>query len=107
MENKITYQYHDNVLQINFIGELDGLVTPKYRCIIDELLEVKKTDIVFDFKQTTFIDSAGIGLLLGRYKQVNRNGNKTSIQNTNPITYKLLELSGLFEIMSYREETRC
>ncbi|WP_249030281.1 anti-sigma factor antagonist [Tannockella kyphosi] len=107
MENKLEYQYLNGDLIVYFIGELDGLVTPKYRYILDELLSNKKTNIIFDFKKTILVDSAGVGLLIGRYQQVKHTGHVCSIQNTSNVTYKLLDLSGIFKIMEYREEVKC
>lgn len=46
-------------------------------------------------------DSAGVGLVLGRYQQLSKEGRKLSLRRLSNTAYKVFELSGLFEIMEY------
>ena len=51
---------------IEFYGDIDDSVCPIYKKEISDLIESNRNkDVIFDFKEVTFIDSAGIGLILG------------------------------------------
>ena len=50
--------------------------------------------VVFDFNQVTFMDSAGIGLIIGRYKLINLIGGKLELTNLTSTVRKIFEMSG-------------
>lgn len=104
MENKIEHHIADKTLVIDFYGEIDSVVTPKYRSSLEALLDENSGDVIFNFKHMSFIDSSGIGLILGRYNQLKGDNRKLRISNLNSTAYKLFELSGIFKIMEYVEE---
>ena len=65
----------------------------------------KKT--IFDFSKVSFMDSAGIGLIIGRYKIVNMLGGTLEICNASQTVSKILEMAGiakLINITNYKEE---
>ena len=101
MENKMEHEIENGQLIISFYGEIDGYNVAYYRNKLNVLLAINDDDVIFDFKHTTFIDSAGVGLVLGRYQQLSKEGRKLS--NT---AYKVFELSGLFEIIEYLKEVQ-
>ena len=70
------------------------------------ILALNDNDILFDFKETTFIDSAGVGLVLGRYQQLVKEERKLSVCHLSKTAYKVFELSGLFEILDYIGEVK-
>lgn len=55
--------------------------------------------IVFDFNQVTFMDSAGIGMLIGRYKAIRRIGGLAELMNVKPSIKKIFEMCGLLKII--------
>lgn len=107
MENKINLEQKKDFLIVNFSGEIDSNFAPKYRLIIDMNLDKQMNDVVFDFSNTTFIDSSGIGLVLGRYNLLRDNGCKLTITGLNKTAYKLFDLTGIFKIIEYKEEITC
>lgn len=70
MENKMEHEIENGQLIISFYGEIDGYNVAYYRNKLNVLLAINDDDVIFDFKHTTFIDSAGVGLVLGRYQQL-------------------------------------
>ena len=60
--------------------------------------------VIFDFNNVSFMDSAGIGMLLGRYKNTVMLGGKVEIVNVNKNIKKILEMSGILKIIPIREE---
>ena len=59
--------------------------------------------IVFDFAGTDFMDSSGIGIVLGRYKVVSKRGGRLKIINANRRVERILRMAGIFSIAEYRQ----
>ena len=77
-------------------GELDDCTAKEAREKLDYLLlrrEIK--NMVFDFNAVTFMDSAGIGLIMGRYKKMKAIDGELIIKNPSPNTYRVLKLAGM------------
>ena len=55
--------------------------------------------IVFDFDSVTFMDSAGIGLIIGRYKLASMIGAKLEMKNLSNGVRKIFEMSGLLRLI--------
>lgn len=89
-----------NYTYISFYGDIDDSVCPRYKEEISKLIETNKgKDVVFDFKEVTFIDSSGIGLILGRYNQLKSYRKKLYVHKTNDQIKKLFKISGIYTII--------
>ncbi len=81
-------------------GELDHFAAPQIRRRLDELLEDGSiTHLVLDLENLTFMDSSGIGVLLGRLRQLQARGGSLSVKNMQPPVEKLFRLSGLDRVI--------
>lgn len=90
----------NKTLKINMLGELDEYSSGYARTILDDILNKYSYDyVVFDLGRLDFMDSTGIGVLIGRYKNLIRKNKKTYISNPNKTIEKIFNMSGLFEIM--------
>lgn len=77
-------------------GEIDHHTAADIRTIIDTSVEeYKPTLLVLDFKSVSFMDSSGIGLVMGRYKTINEVGGELAIVNTSPQIGKVMRLAGM------------
>lgn len=65
----------------------------------NEITRFLPRKVVFDFSNVTFMDSAGIGMLLGRYKLIRMLGGCLEIININRQIKKLFEMSGILKII--------
>ena len=99
----ISHHYSLCLLYTSFYGEIDCVMAPIYRQQLSDLLEETDEDVVFDFQETSFIDSSGIGLVLGRYNQLKFEHRTLILTGLNQVAYRLFELTGLFQIMPYYE----
>ena len=54
---------------------------------------------LFDFDSVTFMDSAGIGLIIGRYKFTNMLGGKLEVANLTQSVKKIFEMSGILKLI--------
>ncbi len=93
-----------NVLICYVQGELDHHTADEFRNYIDYNLENNAVKhLVLDLSRLEFMDSSGIGALIGRYKKVSSLGGKTAVANVNNQVGRLLKVSGIYDIItSYR-----
>jgi stage II sporulation protein AA (anti-sigma F factor antagonist) len=77
-------------------GEIDHHTAAELRNTIDDaVLENKPTLLVLDFKNVSFMDSSGIGLVMGRYKIINELQGELAIVNTSAGIGKVMRLAGM------------
>jgi len=88
------------VLIFYFNGELDECTADYSRKRLDSKIDNTNYDcVVFDFAKMPFMDSTGIGMLIGRYKKLNKRNIKAYIQNTCIQVEKILRMTGIYDIM--------
>lgn len=95
----ITYRTDGEKILVCFDGELDHHNAVSARKALDTLFEQNKfKSVIFDFKKMSFMDSTGIGVLLGRYKNLKEKNVTVYSQNAEGNIDKLLKLSGIYNI---------
>lgn len=90
-----------NVLIVKVDGDLDHNTANSIRKKIDS--ELKKNPInllIMDLSTLNFMDSSGIGLILGRYKLINSLGGKLCLVKPNESIGRIINMSGLHKILS-------
>ena len=82
-------------------GELDECASAELRRKLDEGLAVPgvQKNILFDMGGVSFMDSTGIGVLLGRYKLLKQRGKNMFICNVNTQMDRILRTTGIYTIM--------
>lgn len=97
---KMIHKLKGGILTVWLSGDLDESGAVKIRAEIDNLIDTLHfSEMVFDFTNVDFMDSTGIGMLLGRYKKLQRAGVNMFIQNTKPQVDKIFYMSGIYEII--------
>ena len=67
----VHYEEKDKLLLLELTEEIDHHTTEKIRRKADyEMERYMPKRVIFDFNRVTFMDSAGIGMLMGRYKMI-------------------------------------
>ena len=98
METK--FYEKDKLLIFKISEEIDDYTVRKIRRRADyEIERYMPKRVVFDFYSVTFMDSAGIGLIIGRYKFVNMLGGKLELTNLTQNVKKIFEMSGILKII--------
>lgn len=93
---KVTLNIKDETLIAQLSGELDHHSAPNVRNEIDLRIESSKPKLlILDFGQVGFMDSSGIGLVMGRYKLMNEIGGDVQISNTSSHIKRVMKLAGL------------
>lgn len=91
-----TFAVLNRHLMVKMPRELDHHNATRLRERADYYLLMDNVDhIVFDFEDTIFMDSSGIGVIMGRYKKVNCFGGKVYAIHTNQRIKKIMQMSGL------------
>ncbi|WP_018131925.1 anti-sigma F factor antagonist [Effusibacillus pohliae] len=95
-------------LVVRLAGELDHHTAELVRNRVEsELDSGLYKNMIFSLGRLEFMDSSGLGVILGRYKRVSQLGGKMSLCAVNDSLRKLFELSGIFKILPvYDTETR-
>ena len=86
-------------------GEIDHHSAKKIRETIDSAAErTSPKKLVLDFRGVTFMDSSGIGLVMGRYKLMSSLGGELEVANVSAHIKKVMKISGLEKFAKIREE---
>lgn len=98
---EIKYKKTSDRLTVFVYGELDECSSSNARNILDKLLldNINASKVVFDLSGLSFMDSTGIGLLIGRYKKLKQFNINAYISGASVATEKVIELAGLYKIM--------
>lgn len=96
----IQYKSEDKLLLISLTEEIDHHTTEKIRRKVDyEIERYLPKKVIFDFNSVSFMDSAGIGMLIGRYKLVNMLGGDLNLTNVKTSVAKILNMCGVLKII--------
>lgn len=94
----LAFQTDGTCLRVALPEELDHPVSDKIRKDTDKIInETYIRTLIFDFQNTNFMDSSGIGLLMGRYRALGMRNGCIRAENVNPHIEKLLHLSGVYK----------
>lgn len=82
-------------------GELDHHTAAGIREEIDNSVELNIPSLlILDFEKISFMDSSGIGLVLGRYRNLYKRGAEVKVVGVSPQIYKVMKLSGIERLMT-------
>ena len=96
---KLDYHFARKTIVIRISGELDMVSADDFRKEVDALMEKNCSDnIVLNLEGIEFIDSSGLGVILGRYKKASLRGGKMAIVGAPLQVKRILELSGILRI---------
>ncbi len=102
MESK--FYEKDKLLVFKITDEIDDCNVQKIRRRADyEIERYMPRKVIFDFDSVTFMDSSGIGLIIGRYKFTNMLGGKLEVANLTQNVRKIFEMSGILKLIPVTE----
>lgn len=107
MNLRVELEHFRSIVIVRLFGELDHHTADQVRTQMDEAIMKREVNhVVLSLKGLEFMDSSGLGVILGRYKLLKKNGGKMAVSDANPAVYRLFEMSGLFKIMPFYETER-
>lgn len=87
-------------------GELDHHSAAFMRQAIDSAIELNMpTLLIMDFENITFMDSSGIGLVMGRYRNLAKSGAVLNITGVSRKMYKMMEMAGLNRLAKIEQQS--
>ena len=94
------YEKKKDTLIVRLSGELDHSAASDIRGELDTLIVrtgVKR--LVLDLNGLTFMDSSGIGLIIGRYKQMARRNGTVAVFGADAHMDRIFDLAGLYQLV--------
>jgi stage II sporulation protein AA (anti-sigma F factor antagonist) len=99
---EIKYINKDDSILAELVGELDECSAEYVRISLDDLLNnlsSTKTKLILDFSKVSFMDSTGIGVLLGRYNKFSKFDIGMYIKNPTSYVNRIFEMTGIYQII--------
>ena len=92
---------YNNTLYITLVGELDEMSATFTRNKLDDIMNTSSNvrQIIIDLSELEFMDSTGVGVLIGRYKRMKASNIPIFICNPSSHAEKIFQMTGLYEIM--------
>ncbi len=99
------YEKETRTLTMRVTEEIDQHTADRIRRKLDSEIEIySPRKVVFDFNGIEFMDSSGIGMVLGRYKLVKMLGGTFEIINVNKRLKRIFDMSGVSRIIDIKDE---
>lgn len=96
----IEFYKNEDKLIVKLSGELDHHSAEEVRNKIDDRIEsAGYSKVILDFSNVNFMDSSGIGVVIGRYKRISMKKGELCIANVQESVKRVFELSGMFKII--------
>lgn len=96
----LEYERQRQTLTVRLANELDHSAASKLRGELDALLaDASIRRLVLDLRSLKFMDSSGIGLIIGRYKEMARRGGSVAVINPDAHMDRIFRLAGLYELV--------
>ncbi len=96
----LDYERRQQTVTVRLSDELDHRAATQLRPELDALLKDPSVRrLVLDLKKLKFMDSSGIGLIIGRYKLLERRGGSVAVVNADAHMDRIFEMSGLYQIV--------
>ena len=99
-----SFQVTDDILIAVAYGGIDHHTASKLRDEIDEAMTAFHCrHLILDMKRVSFMDSSGIGVVLGRYKKIKRKGGKLYVTGCSDYIEKILNMAGVFTVTEKKD----
>ena len=97
---EIKHRIYNNILYVMLCGELDENSANFTKTKLDELMDCFGfSQIIIDLSELEFMDSTGVGVMIGRYKKMKERNIPIYICNANKNAEKIFTMTGLYNIM--------
>ena len=99
------YQVQENCLTIFLPKEVDHHNAEEVKKSADAIIEKEHIKyVIFDFEQTDFMDSSGIGMIMGRKRLLSCCGGTVSAIHVNDRIWRIMQLSGIYKHIEISQE---
>lgn len=96
----LCYENKKNGLTVRLTGELDHSAAMGIRTELDALIaQTGAKKLIFDLDGLEFMDSSGVGLIIGRYKLMSRRGGSVAVRGPDARIDQIFRMSGLYQLV--------
>lgn len=96
----LKFNKDNDKLIVIMMGELDHHSAEEVRNKIDDRIDREKINkLILNFSGVTFMDSSGIGVVIGRYKKLSLRNGVVCVTEVNDTVKRVFEISGMFKII--------
>ena len=96
----LVYEKKGNGLVVRLEGELDHSAAARLRAELDGLIQKSGARrLMLDLSGLDFMDSSGIGLIIGRYKLMARRGGSVAVVGSNARIDRIFDMAGLYQLV--------
>ena len=100
-------EFTGTVLKIKLRGEIDHHSAAAVRAAIDDMIRSKRPyELIIDMSAVDFMDSSGLGLIMGRYNTMKEIGGSVTVADPTPATEKIMNLAGLERIIKIKKSAK-
>ncbi|KGX85980.1 anti-sigma F factor antagonist [Pontibacillus litoralis] len=104
MSLSVQFERKQHVLLVRLAGELDHHEAEHLRNEWQSIMIKQNVQhVILNLEALSFMDSSGLGVILGRYKEVKQSGGEMVVCSISPAVKRLFEMSGLFKIVRLEE----
>lgn len=102
---ELTIQVESNVCRVTLSGELDHHAASEARTQIDGVLldERAINALYLDLSGVTFMDSSGLGMILGRYRILAERGGRFVLSGASSYAERILKMAGIYALVEKGE----
>jgi anti-sigma B factor antagonist len=97
------YRQDRDVWEVKISGEVDIYTSDKMKETLNRIVEEKNAEIQIDCKELSYIDSSGLGVLIGVLKKLKEEDKNLVVLNARSNIVKLLSITGLDKVFIIRE----
>lgn len=98
----VNFEVRNSILVAFLNGELDHHSAEEVRTKMDDRLDRENSEgLIMDFSGVTFMDSSGIGVVIGRYRKMDSKGKKICIINAKDRVNKIFDISGVYKLITH------
>lgn len=103
---KYSYNVESGILDLTIDGDVDNKTCVNIRSVIDGyIIKYSPAECIIDLSNVKFMDSSGIGLLMGRYNLIKMLDSKMTVKNPSKSIRKILDMTSMGKYINIKEET--
>jgi len=100
LRTEVTTDAATHLTGIHISGEIDVVTAPQLRQLVLDLIADGRADIVIDLEDVEFIDSVGLGMLVGALKRAREAGGDLRMVSPRPRVLRVLDITGLTDVFA-------
>ncbi len=100
---KKTFEENPGVWKMELKGEIDIYTAAELKSTFQEMFEQRKEPVEIDLQNLEYIDSTGLGVLIGALKRLKEEEKQITLFHVKPNILKLLNITGLNKIFVIKE----